>query len=751
MSKVAVKSLTRSDMRRIALHWLPLVLALAVFYLLDLSLAYFDESRQYMLGWGGFAIIIVTFKLDLFKRPPWRFVFIIVAAFLAARYLVWRSSVSLVYTGFWDFIGMSSLYLAEVYSMIALFLGFFVNLWPMRNRPALLPTDPTLYPTVDVFIPTYNESPDIVRITVVAATQLDYPKDKIRIYICDDGGTLNKRTHPETGKDAWEHHYQLRQMAQELGVLYLTRENNHSAKAGNINHALNHTHGDLILILDCDHVPTRDFLSRTVEYFIADPKLYLVQTPHFFVNPSPIEANMVGAGNPNAESDMFYREIHRSIDFWNASYFCGSAAVLRREHLNKIGGFYGKTITEDAETALRLHCAGLNSTYMDMPMVCGLAPDNYDSYVLQRTRWAQGMTQMLVMHNPLTIPGLTLQQRLCYFNSCYFWLFGFARIMFFISPALFLLFGLKIYHVSLGPILAIALPYVLSTFLVMDFFYGRTRQPLFSEIYESIQAVFLLPAVISVFLNPARPAFKVTPKGQQQQDEALNARAATFLVIIILCIFSLGAAVLRWIDLPVQRDTIIVTGVWCIYNMFLALVALGAFWERRQVRNTYRINVQERVRLFIPHLNLNTEGTTTDITLNGVAFSVKLPHPPQAKDHVFITVPLPDGTDYTFHGQMQRIRKEGDNYHCGVKFLIDGKSFPKAVAFVYGNSARWLNIWKQKAQNPGSIRMLNRFLMLGLKGVLVSSVLLLRLLGSAFNHGGRRAKSVWKARAKAAV
>ena len=749
MFNAAATFLSRNGLQHRLLHWLPLVLAIAVYYLLNLSLEYFDEPRQYVLGWGGFAILAVTFKLDLFKRPPWRFVFIIVTAFLAARYLVWRSTVSLVYTGFWDFLGMSALYLAEVYSMTALFLGLFVNLWPMRNRPALLPTDPAQYPTVDVFIPTYNESPDIVRVTVMAATQLDYPREKLNIYICDDGGTLSKRKHPDTARNAWDRHYHLRRMAQELDVHYLTRENNTSAKAGNINHALNHTHGDLILVLDCDHVPTRDFLTRTIEYFIADPKLYLVQTPHFFINPSPIEANMAGAGNPNAESDMFYREIHRSIDFWNASYFCGSAAVLRRAYLKQIGGFYGKTITEDAETALRMHCAGLNSTYMDMPMVCGLAPDNYESYVMQRTRWAQGMTQMLVMHNPLTIPGLTLQQRLCYFNSCFFWLFGFARIMFYISPALFLLFGLKIYHVSLGPILAIALPYVLSTFLVMDFFYGRTRQPLFSEIYESIQSVFLLPAVISVFLNPAHPTFKVTPKGQQQQREALNNRAATFLFIIILCILSLGAAVFRWIDYPVQRDTILVTGGWCFYNMFLALAALGAFWERRQIRGAYRISIQEQVRLFIPHLNLHTEGITDDIALNGIAFSVKLPRPPQVKDHVFITVPLPDGTEYTFHGQMQRIQVEDGYYHCGVKYILDEKSYPMSVAFVYGNSTRWLNIWKHKAENPGSFAMLYRFLVLGSRGVLVSGMLIIKMLGSAIRHAYLWARSHWMAWGKA--
>ena len=737
--------------QRMALHYLPLLLAFAVLYLLNLSLEFFDESRHYVLGWGCFAILVLMFKFNLFKRPPWRFVFIILSAFLALRYFVWRTTVSLVYTGLWDFIAMTALYLAEVYSMIIHLLGMFVNLWPMRNRPALLPTDTALYPTIDVLIPTYNEFHELVRVTAIAATQMDYPRDKIRIYICDDGGTVSKRRDPVTGAEAWERHYRLRRLAQDLGIHYLTRESNRSAKAGNINHALNHTSGDLVVVFDCDHVPTRDFLSRTVEYFIADPKLFLVQTPHFFVNPSPVEANVSATGNPSAESDLFYREIHRSLDFWNASYFCGSAAVLRRTHIMQAGGLCGSTITEDAETALKLHSAGYNSTYMDMPMVCGLAPDNYDSYVLQRTRWAQGMTQLLVTQNPLTMPGLTPQQRLCYFNSCFFWLFGFARIMFYVAPALFLLFGLKIYHVSLGQILAIALPYVLSTFFIMDYFYGRTRQPLFSEIYESIQAVFLLPAVISVLLNPARPSFKVTPKGQTQEAEALNARAMIFLCIIIICLLSLAAAVLRWIDFPAQRDTILVTGVWCFYNMFLALTALGAFWERRQIRNSYRIHVQERVRLFFPRLKLEIEGMTTDIALFGIGFAVHLPHPPHDKERLFITVPLPDGTEYTFHAQVQRIHREGGKYACGVRFLLNEESYPQAVAFVYGNSARWLKIWTQKANSPGTLRMLRKFFTLGLKGAMVSGTLLGRNICAVTKLGYRMATSSWKTRAEAAL
>jgi cellulose synthase (UDP-forming) len=139
-------------------------------------------------------------------------------------------------------------------------------------------------------------------------------------------------------------HYELRQLARELSVTYITRETNHRAKAGNLNHALNHTDGDLILVLDCDHVPTKNMLQQTVGYFFADPKLFLVQTPHFFINPTPVEKNLMGIGNPSSENDMFYRSIHPSLDSWNASYFCGSAAILRRSHLMEAGGIISRCL-----------------------------------------------------------------------------------------------------------------------------------------------------------------------------------------------------------------------------------------------------------------------------------------------------------------------------------------------------------------------------------------------------------------------
>ncbi|HYD81030.1 MAG TPA: UDP-forming cellulose synthase catalytic subunit [Paucimonas sp.] len=693
------------------------VLGAALVYSIHFSGSYFSFAHQIGLGWACLFSLYFLYKFSFAERQPWRLLFILLAAFLAMRYLLWRTFDTLVYVGPFDFLAMIVLYAAEVYAIAIFFMGLFINAWPLVRRPLPLSGDPQRLPSVDVLIPTYNEPDDIVLATATAATQIDYPKEKLHIYIIDDGGTEKKRNHPTNGMAAWERHYRMRRMAESLGIGYLTRETNQHAKAGNINHALHYTSGDLILVLDCDHVPTHDFLKNTVGHFIADPKLFLVQTPHFFINPCPVEKNLEGFANPSGENDMFYRTIHPAMDAWNASYFCGSAAVLRRKCLEEIGGICGNTITEDAETAFTLHSHGYNSIYINRPMVCGLSPESFDDYVIQRSRWAQGMTQLVLLNNPLKTPGLSLPQRISYFNSSFFWLFGFARFIYFVAPACYLLFGLNIYDASWLQILAYALPFVLSTFIVMNCFYKGTRQPFFSEIYESVQSMFLIPAVISVLLHPRKPSFKVTPKGLMNERNQLSPMSAPFFLVILVNILALVMAGISWVREPILRDVIAVTGAWCVYNLYLALVSLGAFWERRQIRKFHRINASGPISVRFPRMNTTANGWVKDVSLSGIGFEIRETFPIKPQERVILTVKDSYGKEYRFESRIQRTIRKGDKTFCGGEFVESLVSYPNVVSFVFGDSQRWVDNWAQKSRSRGSARMLWYFLKMGVKGV----------------------------------
>lgn len=694
----------------------------AIFYGVYVSNAYFENSKQIALGWGCAAIIFFLEKSKIGHRQPWRIVLIVFAGFLAVRYMWWRTVDSLIYTGFFDFIGMALLYLAETYGFVIYMLGLFVNVWPMETKHVPLPEDQSLWPTVDVFIPTYNEPEDIIRITVTAATQLDYPKEKLRVFILDDGGTLAKRGNPQSGEQAWDRHYSLRHMAEELGVGYITRETNQKAKAGNINHALHHTDSDLVLILDCDHVPTRDFLVNTAGHFVADPKLFLVQTPHFFINPAPIEKSLSGIGDPSTESDLFYRRIHSALNFWNASYFCGSAALLRRKYLMEVGGICGTTITEDAETAFYLHGRGYNSVYINKPMICGLSPESYDDYVSQHSRWAQGMVQLLLLNNPLRAKGLALSQRLAYFNSCVFWLFSLPRFIYFLAPASYLILGLNVYHASWIQIFAFTVPYIITLHLMMDYFYTGTRPPLFSEIYETVQSLFLIPAVLSVLLNPWNPTFKVTPKGKINTKEYLSPVSSPFFIVIAINVIAFIAAIFRWYEQPTIRDVIIVTALWCAFNVVMVVLALGAFWERKQVRKYYRIGATGSVTVDFPRMRQSISGQVRDVSLTGVSFEIAADFTPHELERVVLNVKDSYGQTYAFDSRLRRTFRQNGKLVCGSEFVNGQVSYAQVVAYVYGDSQRWADVWDRKSKATGSFRMLWAFSVMGLQALRSSTI-----------------------------
>jgi cellulose synthase (UDP-forming) len=203
-----------------------------------------------------------------------------------------------------------SLLLAETYAFIILFLGYFQTIWPLRRAPVALPEAEEEWPHVDVLIPTYNEPLDVVRYTALGALNMDWPADKLHVYLLDDGRRK-----------------EFEEFAFEAGIGYRTRPDNAHAKAGNINTALKSIDSPFVAIFDSDHVPTRSFLQMTLGWMLRDPKLAMLQTPHHFYSPDPFERNLGQFRVIPSEGELFYGIVQDGNDFWNATFFCGSCAV----------------------------------------------------------------------------------------------------------------------------------------------------------------------------------------------------------------------------------------------------------------------------------------------------------------------------------------------------------------------------------------------------------------------------------------
>ncbi|WP_051142686.1 glycosyltransferase [Gryllotalpicola ginsengisoli] len=259
------------------------------------------------------------------SRLLWVRIVALLTVALGINYVAWRWWASINWTNWWIAV---PLVLAETYSLIDVGL-FSLTAWRSGTRRNPPPAPPGL--TVDVFIATYNEELDLVMATAEAAKRIRYPHET---WILDDGAR------PE-----------LAARAEAAQVGYLTRGPEwegrpRHAKAGNINNALMQTSGEFVLILDADMVPRPEILDRTLGYF-DDDRVALVQTPQIFSN--------VATGDPlGSQAPLFYGPIQEGKDGWNAAFFCGSNAVLRREalmHLGLIG--YVRQTEQDVARRLR--------------------------------------------------------------------------------------------------------------------------------------------------------------------------------------------------------------------------------------------------------------------------------------------------------------------------------------------------------------------------------------------------------------
>ena len=247
-----------------------------------------------------------------------------------------------------------------------------------------------------MFVPSYNEEPELLAATIAAAKAMRYHRASSSSSTMEDRGKAQPR-----GRRNRRH----RGAAQRgsagpragTGAIYITRTDNQSAKAGNLTNGLACSSGELVAVFDADHAPSREFLLETVGFAGRDERLFLVQTPHFFLNPDPDRENLGTFKRMPSENEMFYGMIQKGLDKWNTSFFCGSAAVLRRAALDEVGGFSGMTITEDCETALELHSRGWNSLYVDKPLIAGLQPETFLGFIGQRSRWCCGMLQILML------------------------------------------------------------------------------------------------------------------------------------------------------------------------------------------------------------------------------------------------------------------------------------------------------------------------------------------------------------------
>ncbi|WP_312307092.1 glycosyltransferase [Pulveribacter sp.] len=401
---------------------------------------------------------------------------------VATGYLIWRATTfnqeHLVFSWL--------VYAAEVYGVLVAAVHIFI-MWRLTQREA---PEPEAGRTVDVFVTCFNEPVSMLRRTLMLARDMDYPHET---WLLDDGNR------PE-----------MRELARSLGVWYLCRTSNEHAKAGNLNHALERTGGELIALFDADHAPGRDFLVRTLGYF-RDPAVAFVQTPQEFFNLDSFQHRLRRRTRRLwTEQSLFFKVIQRGKDYWNSAFFCGTCAVVRRSALQEIGGFATGTVTEDLHTSLRLHKAGYRSVYHAQALAFGIAPAQVAPFLAQRVRWGQGAMQVLRQEDVLFTPRLSAVQKLNYLASMTTYFDGWQKGLFWLAPAIVLLTGWLPIDASGWVFLCWFVPYFVLSICVFEELSRGYGSWLYAEQYNFARFAAFIRATLGLVLGPVR--FNVTDK-----------------------------------------------------------------------------------------------------------------------------------------------------------------------------------------------------------------------------------------------
>ncbi|MBI3607054.1 MAG: glycosyltransferase [Nitrospirae bacterium] len=515
------------------------------------------------------AILLLARRYRGPSKHHWLIVALSVA--LSLRYLLWRGLYTLN-TADPLSLGLSlAVFAAELYGFGGTLFFYLQVVNPSRRT--VPPYDPSRCPSVDVFVTICNEPADILRRTLVACRAMEYPADRKKIYVLDDGSRR-----------------EIRQLAASLGCVYLSRPARDHAKAGNLNYAMARSTGEIIVTFDTDHVPVRTFLKETIGAF-DDPNVAFVQTPHYFSNPDIFQRNLRLEEKLVNEQDLFFRIVQPGRDGRNSMFFTGSGGVFRRRCLEEIGGFATASVTEDIHTSILLHAKGYRSVYVNRILTAGLAPESYSSFLRQRRRWARGAFQIfLSRHNPLLISGLTFIQRVDYFASMYYFLHGPARLIYMVAPLAYLLFGQYVIAADPWTLLTFYATAYIGTLVTFSVITRGFCNPFWADVYETVMSFYLTMTLIGSVLFTGSSVFHVTPKGTRFSRPTFHL-LPSLPYIGLACALGIGivAGVVELVRWGYADSAVVVSLLWGSYNFVVCATAALVARERPQRRESPRL------------------------------------------------------------------------------------------------------------------------------------------------------------------
>jgi cellulose synthase (UDP-forming) len=557
-----------------------------------------------------------------------------------AVYLSWRWTDSLNFDALWFAI---PLVVAESCAYFGLIL-FTANLWKTRDYPRRPPPasmvecaragEATERPvSVDVFIATYNEEEELVRLSIRDAKAIRYPhRIDFRVHVLDDGRRAA-----------------MRQVAEEEGVGYITRDNNVGFKAGNLRNAMEQTSGDFIVICDADTRPFPTMLEHTLGYF-RDPDVAIVQTPQWFYDIPEgrrLQDVMSRAGRLGRwlgrtietvfgeirvgedpfvnDPAMFYDIIQRRRNPWNAAFCCGAGSIHRREAVmfvalrafaesverstgegrSRLRNLLRKRdasdralarwqaaqeaeltpykfhVSEDIYSTIVLH-QDQERTWKTVlhPEVESkmLSPQDLLTWTIQRFKYAGGSLDIFFRDNPVTKPGMTLGQRIMYLATFWSYLGAVWNVVFLVAPLVYLFTAVAPVSAYTGDFFGRALPFLVLNELA--FMVGTWSLAGYKGKVTYLASFPVSLRALWAAVRGQKISFPVTPK-QRQEGTHLSLVWPQIAFVIV----TVAGMIWALVRLAQGHDGysvggLIANGLWGLNNVLaMGIMIRAAFWK----------------------------------------------------------------------------------------------------------------------------------------------------------------------------
>ena len=514
---------------------------------------------------------------------------------LYTTYIILRVfSIPITYGFTSGFLGMA-LFISELIGFFAFAVYIYIFYSPKKEQIVTIDISNPNLPSVDVLICTYNEPVELVTATVIGAIDLEYPKDKLNVYILDDG-----------------HREEFKALAQELNVNYITRSSNKYAKAGNINNALKYINSDLFLVLDADMIPKKEFLKQTVGKF-NNPKMAFVQTPQTFYNKDIYQYNL--KGKYYSEQDFFMRCIEPARNSKNAVLHIGTNTLFRKQYVDEVGGYPTTSITEDMALGLKLQAKGYDSCFINKTLVYGLCPFNLKDTVKQRDRWCRGNLQVIKDFKKEFKKKLKLKQKIIYVDGVVYWFTGVTKLIFLVTPVIHILTGIPIINYDKLYLIPVFFALFFGQIMLskrilpekisknyLEFFYN-------GNIYNTVMAPHLTFSICRHYMFPDIK-FSVTNKKIEKDKRSIDIKDTWFaILLLILYIFSLYVATKNVLSGKLYLETFYINVFWLVYNLPSLIVAVKLGFQKPRGYDYIDIETNEKI-----NVQANSQNYTVKLT-----------------------------------------------------------------------------------------------------------------------------------------